>query len=191
MLPSWYPALVALHILAMVLFFSGTFLLLRAVQGQRRALAWTGPERDLLLKEGRASGRLPLFLLCWPSLVVLILTGAWMIWLQPALVVQAWIQAKLGLTALLFAYHLVNHRMYQRLRQGGTGPGLPGLQIWGMGAPLLLVVAVFLSTFKEVDWYIGVLGLVVLAAMLYAAVRAMGPGPASRPEIPSDGEESV
>lgn len=174
MLPSWHPALVALHIICMTTFFSGTFLLLRALARQRQILAKEEPERTILDKEYRSLGRTPLYLVAWPSLVLLILSGAGMVWLRPGLLAEPWMQAKLGLTALLFAYHLVNHRIYRKVQQGGEGWGSFALGIWAQGAVLMLVVAVFLSTFKEVDWYIGVLGLVVLAVMLYAAIRGLG-----------------
>lgn len=36
---------------------------------------------------------------------------------------------------------------------------------------ILLVAAVFLSTFKTVQWYLGILGLVVLAGLLFLAIK--------------------
>ena len=47
----------------------------------------------------------------------------------------------------------------------------PTLRIWVQGSVILLVAAVFLSTFKTVQWYLGILGLVVLAGLLFLAIK--------------------
>ncbi|HMN04725.1 MAG TPA: CopD family protein [Flavobacteriales bacterium] len=174
MLPSWYPALVAVHIIAMATFFTGTFVVLRGFVLHRKALSKPEPLRTTLALEHVSAGSVPLYMVAWPSLLLLIITGAWMIGLRPDLLAEAWVQAKLGLMALLFAYHLVNQRIYRKMQADGTGWGLFTLRIWAQGALLMMIVAVFLSTFRQVDWYIGVLGLVVLAVLLFAGVRGMG-----------------
>lgn len=173
LLPSWYPALPALHIIFMVTFFSGTFYLLRVLVLHRQALGRPEPERSILAGQFARMVRVPLYVVAWPSLLLLVLTGAWMAWLRPALLAEAWLQAKLGLTALLFAYHLVNQRLCRKL--GATGGwGLLALRAWAQGAVLMLLIAVFLSTFREVQGYIGILGLLVLALIIWTAVRGNG-----------------
>lgn len=174
MLPDWYPALAALHILFMVAFFSATFHLLHLLLRHRQALMKPEPDRTILAKQFAAMERIPLLLVAWPSLILLVITGGWMAWYTPSLLAKAWVQAKLGLTALLFAYHLVNHRLIIRMRRGEAGWNYVALLVWAQGAALMLIVAVFLSVFKQVDWYIGLLGLVVLATLLYSAIRAFG-----------------
>lgn len=158
----------------MVAFFSATFLVLRVLIRHGQAASGEEPERSILMRHFLAMGRTPLYLIAWPSLLLMIITGGWMVWFTPSLLAEAWMQAKLGLTALLSAYHVVNHGLYRKLGRGGNGWGTLTLFVWAQGAALMLLVAVFLSTFKEVDWYIGVLGLVVLAVMLYVAFRAIG-----------------
>ena len=174
MLPDRYPALVAVHTLCMVAFFSGTFHVLRVLVRHGQAVSKQEPERSVLVRQCLSMGRTPLYLIAWPSLLLLVLTGGWMVWLHPALLAEAWVQAKLGLAALLFAYHVVIHRLYRKLCRDEAGWGPFTVRIWAQGAVLMLIVAVFLSTFKHVDWYIGVLGLLVLAVLLYTAVRSKG-----------------
>ncbi len=173
LLPTWYPALPALHIIFMVTFFSGTFYLLRVLVLHRQAQGRPEPERSILAGQFARMVRVPLYVVAWPSLLLLVITGAWMAWLRPGLLAEAWLQAKLGLVALLFAYHLVNQRLCRKMA-AGKGWGLFALRIWVQGSVLMLFVGVFLSTFREVQGYIGILGLLVLALIIWTAARGSG-----------------
>ncbi len=172
MLPDCYPALVALHIIFMVTFFAGTFYLVRLFILHRQALNREEPVRAILTKQYGVMERQLLYIVAWPSLLLMIFFGIWMIWLDLSLVQESWIQAKLGVTALLIGYHLVDQRIYRRLQSGMLNWRTYALRIWVQGSVLLLVAAVFLSTFKKVQWYLGLLGLVVLAMLLFLAIRA-------------------
>ena len=85
MLPDWYPALVAMHIICMVAFFASSFCLLRLFLLHRQTAAVPEPGRALLAKQHLAMGWSLLYLVAWPSLLLLIAFGAWMTWLQPGL----------------------------------------------------------------------------------------------------------
>lgn len=174
MLPDWYPALVAMHLICMVAFFASSFCLLRLFLLHRQTAAVPEPGQALLAKQHLAMGWTLLYVVAWPSLVLLIAFGAWMTWLQPGLLAQPWIQAKLGLCALLVAYHLVDQRLYRRLLQERSTWSGMALRLWAQVLVVLLCLVVFLSAFREVQWYIGLLGLLVLALLVFSAVRAFG-----------------
>lgn len=174
MAPSWYPALVALHLIFMVTFFSGTFYLVRLFVMHRQALALWEPDRSILLKQYGKMEKTLLYIVAWPSLLLMAGFGVWMAWLEPAVLKAPWMQAKLGLVALLFAYHLADQRIYGKLRRGEKVWRIYVLRVWVQGSVLLLFAIVFLSTFKEVQWYWGLLGLLVLAMLLFTALRAFG-----------------
>lgn len=174
MIPTWYPGLVALHLIFMVTFFSGTFYLVRLFVMHRQALALFEPDRGILHKQYGKMERTLLYIVAWPSLLLMIGFGVWMAWLDLALLKQPWMQAKLGLTALLFAYHLANQRIYGKLRRGEKVWPAYQLRIWVQASVLLLFALVFLSTFKQVQWYFGVAGLAVLAVLLWLAIKAFG-----------------
>ncbi len=174
MLPTWFPALVALHLIFMVTFFAGSFYLVRLFIFHRQALARWEPDRGILTKQFGLMERQLLYLVAWPSLLLMIGTGAWMVWLEPGTLKAPWMQAKLGATALLFAYHLVDQRIYGKLARGETVWAVLTLRLWTQCSVLLLVAIVFLSAFKDVQWYIGALGLLVLALLLFTAIKAFG-----------------
>ncbi len=174
MLPTWYPALVALHLIFMVTFFAGTFCLLRLFVVHRQALARWEPDRGILSKHCQSMERTLLYVVTWPSLLLLLGFGAWMVWLQPGLLAEPWMQAKLGISALLFAFQLTDQRIYGKLGRGERTWPVFTLRLWTQCSVLLLVILVFLSAFKDVQWYIGGLGLLLLALLLLAAVKGFG-----------------
>ncbi|MGB3524903.1 MAG: CopD family protein [Flavobacteriales bacterium] len=171
MLPDWYPALIALHVIFMVTFFAGTFYLTRVFIMHRQALSREEPVRAILTKQYGVMERQLLYLVAWPSLLLMIFLGFWMVWLDLSLVQEPWMHAKLGVTALLVGYHLVDQRIYRKFQNGMHVWNTPTLRIWVQGSVILLVAAVFLSTFKTVQWYLGILGLVVLAGLLFLAIK--------------------
>ena len=170
--PDWYPALLALHIIFMVTFFAGTFYLVRLFILHRQALTREEPVRAIFTKQYGVMEQQLLYLVAWPSLLLMVFFGIWMIWLDLSLVQESWMQAKVGVAALLIGYHMVNQRIYHKLKNGVLVWHTYALRIWVQGSVVLLVAAVFLSTFKKVQWYLGLLGLVVLAALLFAAIKA-------------------
>ena len=171
MLPDWYPALVAIHLIAMVTFFASSFCVLRLFLMHRQAQRSPEPERSILARHSLAPARTLLQVAGWPSLLLLWLTGGWMAALQPALLAEPWIQAKLGLLALLTAFHAVDHRLYTGLHRGERSWGANALRLWALCAVLLLLAVVTLSTFRKLQWYLGLLGLLILALLLYTAIK--------------------
>ncbi|MCB0774579.1 MAG: hypothetical protein KDB93_14535, partial [Flavobacteriales bacterium] len=61
-----------------------------------------------------------------------------------------------------------------KLRRGEKVWPAYQLRIWVQASVLLLFALVFLSTFKQVQWYFGVAGLAVLAVLLWLAIKAFG-----------------
>lgn len=171
---SWYPVVLSLHLIFMVTFFSGTFYLMRLFIFHRDALALWEPDRTILITQYKTMERPLLYVVAWPSILMMVGTGALMLWWEPGLLMQPWMQAKLGLVALLIAYHLTNQRLYSRLgRNEGSWPSY-GLRLWVQGSVILLFALVFLSTMKNVQWYVGLLGLAVLVVLLLSAVKFFG-----------------
>ncbi|MCO5275782.1 MAG: CopD family protein [Flavobacteriales bacterium] len=188
MLPHWYPALLALHLVFMVTFFTGTFWLLRLFILHRQAQGKAEPARTILMAQYMASGRQLLYMVAWPSLLLMILFGGWMLWLQPSLLAESWMQVKLELTVLVFAYHLMDQQIYRKLRGNGRAWGLFALTLWAQLAVLLLVLVVFLSTFKAVQWYLALIGLLMLVVAGYAAAKARS---SKVPAPPGPGDPGV
>lgn len=169
--PAWYPVIKALHLIFMVTFFAGTFYIVRLFIYHCEALAKWEPDRTILTRQYALMEKRLWYFITWPSLVLMALFGIWMLVLNPALLKQPWMHAKLGLVALLLVYHGVNQRLFARLRSGGKVWPSYALRLWNEGATLILFGVVFLASLKRIQWYYGVVGLVVLGAVLVMAIN--------------------
>jgi uncharacterized integral membrane protein (TIGR00701 family) len=93
--PEWYPIIKALHIIFMVTFFAGTFYIVRLFIYHKEALAKFEPDRGILSKQLALMERKLWYIITWPSLVLMTLFGTWMLVMQPSLLQQPWMHAKL------------------------------------------------------------------------------------------------
>ncbi len=92
----------AFHMIAAVCWFAGLFYLPRLFVYHAETRDMVGRERFKIMEGKLYRG------IMWPSLVLTIALGAWMLILNwPYYQAQGWLHAKLVLVALLFAYHLL------------------------------------------------------------------------------------
>jgi protoporphyrinogen IX oxidase len=167
---EWYPSIKALHIIFMVTFFAGTFYIVRLFIYHKEALAKFEPDRGILSKQLALMERKLWYIITWPSLVLMTLFGTWMLVMNPGLLQQPWMHAKLGLVALLIVYHFVNQRLFKQAQAHVIPWSSFKLRLWNEGATLVLFGVVFLVILKKLEWYYGVIGLVILGLVLGMAV---------------------
>ena len=79
---------------------------------------------------------------------------------------------KLGFILLLFAYHLKTHQMFLRFQRGDVSYTSQYMRIWNEGATMILFAVVFLAILKNaIDWIYGLVGMVVLAALIMLGIK--------------------
>lgn len=169
---SWYPAIKALHLIFMVTFFAGTFYIVRLFIYHKEAVAKWEPDRTILTRQLVVMERKLWYIITWPSFVLMALFGLWMFTLNPGLIKQPWMHAKLGFVALLFVYHFKNHAIFLAARNNDIPWSSFRLRLWNEGATIVLFAVVFLAVLKQLDWKYGAIGLVVLGVVLGLAVNA-------------------
>ncbi len=167
---SWYPIIKALHIIFMVTFFAGTFYIVRLFIYHKEALSKFEPDRTILSRQLIVMERKLWYIITWPSLVLMAVFGIGLFWLNPALIKQPWMHAKLGFIALLFVYHFKNHGLYLKARNNEIRWSSFRLRLWNEGATIVLIAVVFLAVIKQLDWKYGAVGLLVMALVLGLAV---------------------
>lgn len=157
----------ALHLFALVVFFAGTFHIVRLFVAHRKAMARWEPDRKVLLDQFTAMERSALYMVIWPALVAFLGLGAWIIGLRPDLLKQPFMHVLLGYMALLVFYHLSVHRLHRLLKSGAIKWSALQLSIWSQGATLFLFVLVVLLIFREqMGWVWGSLGLLIVGAVV-------------------------
>jgi putative membrane protein len=112
------------------------------------------------------------YIITWPAAILTLIFGVGMLYLQPAFLGDAWMHVKLGLVALLYAYHYWCHRIFLKMQRNETSYSSLKLRMINEVATLLLFAIVFVVVLKSaLGWITAVLGLVVLAALLMIGIR--------------------
>ena len=190
---SLYPIIKALHIIFMVTYFAGTFYIVRLFIYHKEALSKFEPDRTILSRQFIVMERKLWYIITWPSLVLMFIFGLWLFAMNPMLIKQPWMHAKLGLISLLFVYHFKNHSVLVKARDNDIPWSSFRLRLWNEGATIVLVSVVFLAVLKQLDWKYGAIGLLVLglAAAQYKKKRqAYGPPESGeRRDSPARGTE--
>ncbi|MDO6680968.1 MULTISPECIES: protoporphyrinogen oxidase HemJ [unclassified Oceanobacter] len=102
----------AFHIIAVITWFAGIFYLPRLYVYHAAAEDTASRERFKIMERKLYRG------IMWPSMVVVIALGTWLISFNPAYYLQSgWLHAKLALVVLLVGYHLYCGKLNQMFKQ--------------------------------------------------------------------------
>ncbi len=167
-----YLHLKALHIIFIVTWFAGLFYIVRLFIYQTEALEKPEPDRTILSGQfGLMAKRLWLGI-TWPSAIITLILGTWLIVSQPSWLKMPFMHLKLGFVALLYGYHIACHYLYAQLQRGGKKWTSNQLRIWNEVATVFLVAIVFIIVLKDqLSWIKGVIGIFLFAFILMFAIR--------------------
>ena len=160
----------ALHIIFVVTWFSGMFYLCRLFIYNREAQDRPEAERVVLQPQFNLMIRRLLFGITWPSAVLTIIFGAWLLILYGT--VPLWLWIKLGLVLLLLGYHFSLHILYLQQKELSFKYSSTQLRIWNEVPTVFLVAIVMLVVVKQsLSPVYGVLGLIGFVLLLLSAIR--------------------
>ena len=160
----------ALHIIFVVTWFAGLFYIVRLFIYQTEAHQKEDPDRGILVKEYQKISKLLWYIITWPSAALTLVFGLSMLQLYPDWPV--WLVVKLGLVVLLYLYHFLCHRIFNKLQNVAYPMSSFHLRLWNEIATLLLVAIVFLVVLKStMDMTYGLLGLIIFGVVLMLAIR--------------------
>lgn len=133
----------SLHIIFMVAWFAGLFYIFRLFvyhvkhrENQSMTEAYSVMEKKLL------------YAISHPAMLLTLGFGIWMIVLNPLLLKQAWLHAKLGAVALLIAYQIFSGITFRRFKKGDYFLSEKACRWINEVPTLLLVTIVFLVVLK-------------------------------------------
>lgn len=104
-------------------------------------------ERKLLIDQFKIMQRRLWYGIAWPSCIITIILGSTLFFMYPA--IPLWLWLKLGMVALLLAYHLANHQIFRQQSQDRFLFSSKKLRIWNEMAAILLIAIVLLATVKD------------------------------------------
>ncbi len=162
----------SLHIIFVVTWFAGLFYIVRLFIYQTEAMAKPEAERLILKPQLDLMARRLWYIITWPSAVLTLIFGFWVLSYRWSWLELGFMHAKLGFVFLLYVYHLFCHVLFRELQNGKTRWTSTQLRMWNEASTLLLFAIVFLIVLKStVDMIWGIVGLVGLAVVLMIAIR--------------------
>ncbi|MFB6258680.1 MAG: CopD family protein [Flavobacteriales bacterium] len=168
--------LLALHIIFMVTWFSGLFYIVRLFVYHKEAEDEDEFAQRILQQQYRIMEKRLWYGITWPSMVMTIFFGLWLLVRAPVLLGQPWMHMKLGMVFFLILYHVLNHLLFLQAQKDRIEYSGFKLRIWNEGATIFLVSIVFIVILGGTkhgggfDWKWGVLGILIFALALYLAV---------------------
>ena len=162
----------AIHIIFVVSWMAGLFYTVRLFIYHTEANELLETERNILQKQyGIMESRL-WNIITTPAMVLSVLAGLCMLYINPALVQEGWMQLKLGFVVALLLYHFICQRMIGQFKQGIFNWTSTQLRLWNEVATILLVAIVFAVILRTaLDLAYGLIGLVVLGGSIMVAVK--------------------
>jgi protoporphyrinogen IX oxidase len=166
-----YFYLKAIHIIFVVTWFAALFYMPRLFVYDIEARQKSELERDILLKQFRIMQKRLWFGIAWPSMIITLVLGTWLA-LDLSLDFQVeWLTWKIGLVALLVAYHIANHAIMNQLAKNDVRFTSQGMRMWNEIATIFLFGIVFLVVFKNtISLLYGIAGLLGLIVILTFAI---------------------
>ncbi len=165
-----YTYIKALHIIFIVTWFSGLFYMVRLFVYHTEAGERPEPEKSILQQQFRLMIRRLWLGITWPSAILTLIFGPWMMILLGA--VPTWLAIKLCFVVGLYGYHFSLQAIYNQQMKGIFRFSSQQLRIWNEVATIFLVAIVMLATVKQnMSWAWGLLGLVCFVVLLMSAIR--------------------
>ncbi len=165
-----YSYIKALHIIFIVTWFSGLFYIVRLFVYNAEAAEKPEPARSILLDQYRIMIRRLWFGITWPSAILTLIFGPWMMYMYGA--APTWLLVKIGFVIALYAYHFSLHAIFRQQSKGVFKYSGQQLRIWNEVATIFLVAIVMLVVVKQsMSWVWGLLGLFCFVIALMSAIR--------------------
>ncbi len=166
-----YNYIKALHIIFIVTWFAGLFYIVRLFIYHTEAAEKPEPERSILQNQYKIMEKRLWYGITWPSMILTLIFGPWLLIKNPAFLGQAYFILKLCFVAGLVLYHVQCQVIFKQLQQNVIRYSSMRLRIWNEVATVLLVAIVFLIVLRSNTGFIyGMLGLLVFSATLMLAI---------------------
>ena len=169
---EYYNYIKSLHLIFVITWFAGLFYIPRIFIYHIEASLKSSPEKEILGTQLKLMAKRLWYIITWPSAILAILFGIWLLALAPYWFEQPWMHAKLGFVVLLIIYHLKTHLIFKELQKNQIKYTSNFMRIWNEGATLILFAVVFLVLLKStLNMAYGMLGLVGLAILLMLGIK--------------------
>ena len=165
-----YNYIKALHIIFIVTWFSGMFYIVRLFIYNTEAAEKDTLEKEILQRQFTIMIRRLWLGITWPSAILTLIFGAWLILLLGT--IPQWLWIKLIFVLGLYGYHFSLQFIYRRQMQGIFNYSSQQLRIWNEVATIFLVAIVMLVVVKQsISLVWGLTGILLLSIILISAIK--------------------
>ena len=167
-----YLYLKAIHIIFVVCWMAGLFYIVRLFIYHIEAKERPAEEQKILFPAFEMMERRLFNIITAPAMVLTVLAGLGMMFVNPYLFAAGWMQVKLGFVVALLVYHFACQRIMGQLKRGIFKWTSTQLRIFNEVATILLVAIVFVVVLKHaINWIYGIIGLFLFIFIIMSAVK--------------------
>jgi putative membrane protein len=167
-----YQTIKALHIIFMVSWFAGLFYIVRLFIYHSEAQKKSEAEQQILSAQFIIMEKKLWWIITTPAMILTLIFGIWMLFVNPALMHQNWMLIKLGFVVVLLYYHGVCQKIMFDMINNKFNWTSNGLRIWNELATLVLVAVVFLVELQgSMNWLKGTIGFFGVAILLMMGIK--------------------
>ena len=167
-----YLYLKAIHIIFVVSWMAGLFYIVRLFIYHVEANDRPESERNVLQRQFEIMQHKLWYIITTPAMVLSVLAGIGMIWVNPELLSMDWMLVKLIFVLGLLVYHFICQNIINKLKQKAFSWTSMQLRLWNELATIFLVAIVFTVILKSaIDWIYGLVGLIAFAVVIMSAVK--------------------
>ncbi|WP_202616848.1 CopD family protein [Arcticibacter tournemirensis] len=162
----------AIHIIFVVCWMAGLFYIVRIFIYHIEAREREEDVQKILFPQfALMAGRL-WNIITVPAMILTVLAGIAMLYLNPYLFQADWMLVKLGFVVGLLIYHFVCQHVMIQLRNGIFSWTSTQLRIWNEVATILLVAIVFVVVLKNaLNWIYGIIGLFLFIFIIMMGIK--------------------
>lgn len=162
----------AIHIIFVTSWFAGLFYLPRLLVYHREANDLNHNEASVLKKYLQKYQRLLYNAIMTPAMVLTLISGSYMVYLNSTLLAENWLLLKLCFVALVIVYHFLCKMIMEEFKAEKYRFTSIQLRLWNEVATILLFAIVFLVVLKNtIDWLWAILALTIFSIIIMASVK--------------------
>lgn len=164
---QYYLYIKSLHLIFIVTWFAGLFYIVRLFVYQIEASQKPSPEKEILEKQLNIMASRLWNIITWPSMILALIFGFWLLGMRTFFLTDAWMQVKLGFVFILILYHLKCHQIFKQLQNGIVKHTSNYMRLFNEVPTIILFAVVFLVILKSaVSWIYGTIGIIIFAILL-------------------------
>lgn len=164
---EYYNYIKSLHLIFVITWFAGLFYIPRLFVYHIEASQKQEPDKSIITEQLKMMTKRLWYIITWPSAVLALIFGIWLLIILPEWLQQPWMHIKLTFVVLLIFYHAKCHQIFFEFQKNIIKWTSNQMRLWNEGATIILFSVVFLVILKSTfNWIFGVIGIIVLSILL-------------------------